>query len=292
MHTIAFFCDAHILPGFHAALASLLINHHSHSSLNIILFADRLTKKQKELTVKTFIKNKKKNQTFEVREAPKNMRIPGANALVGNFTTYGRLFLSDLLPDKDLVLYLDSDIIINCDIIDVFNKMVGNYTLFVSGVGERNWSLDKKLYQNAKLKMNGLCFNAGILGVNLKKWREVNGFKKCLDCISLYPNQFLSADQALLNVTFQNDFFVLPNNINIGAFYSRKVEIISGIYHFIGLPKPWNPFMYKYHKNYFLWYLYINKSALKFKILDHFNFIIFLRQLNHYRKILFHKDTG
>lgn len=261
MNVIAFFCDAQILPGFHAALTSLIVNHQSTISISIILFEDQLTKNQKTKILDTFNKNKKSNQFFEIRAAP-NMKIPSANALAGNFTTYGRLFLGELLPKENIVLYLDSDIIVNCDINDVFIEMVGDYTLYVSGVGERNWSLDKKLYEKAGLKMGELCFNAGIIGINLKKWREKDGFKKCLDMIKLYPNQFLSADQALLNVTFHDDFLILPENINISALPSRFVNTNNGIYHFIGFPKPWDLLGKKMHDNYKLWEKYFLKSSI------------------------------
>lgn len=291
MNTIAFFADKNILAGFHAALSSLIINNKSNKPLEIILFGDKLSNKEKKEAEHTFNKLKKFNHTFKIKDAPE-MKIPGANSLVGNFTTYGRLYLSELLPDVDLILYLDSDIIINLDIITVFDQMNSKHMLFVSGTGERSWSLDKDLYKKAGLKMDGLCFNAGILGINLKKWREQDGFKKCLSMIIKYPNQFLSADQALLNLTFHDDFHILTKNINIGAVFSNREELISGIYHFIGLPKPWHIFMNKYHQNYFLWEMYIKKSSMNFSIFNQFNFFIFLRQLNHYKKILFYKNAS
>ena len=285
MNCIAFFCDAQILPGFHAALTSLLINHHSQTSLQIILFADRLSKKQKDSILKTFNIHKKLTQFFEIREAPE-MNITGANSLKGNFTAYGRLFLSSLLPDKDLVLYLDSDIIVKCDVSDIFNKMNGDYALFVSGVGERIWSLDKDLYQLAGLEMDGLCFNSGIMGINLKKWRAQNGFEKCLQMIKKYPNQFLSADQSLLNLTFHDDFFVLNENYNIRAIFSDSILLKEGIYHFVGLPKPWGFGMKKYHKGYDLWYHYVQKSFLNFRSIKYFNISTLFKQRKSYFKVI------
>ena len=286
MNTVAFFCDAHILPGFQAAFTSLLINHQSPTRLYIILFADHLNKKQKDTILKTYNIHRKPTQIFEIREAPE-MKISGANSLKGNFTAYGRLFLSSLLPDKDLVLYLDSDIIVKCDVSDIFNGMNGAYTLFVSGVGERIWSLDKDLYQLAGLKMDGLCFNSGIMGINLQRWREQNGFEKCLQIIKNYPNQFLSADQALLNLTFHDDFFVLPKNLNIRAIFSDSILLKEGIYHFVGLPKPWGFGMKKYHKGYNLWYQYVKESSLNFQSIKYFNILTLFKQRKSYFKVIF-----
>lgn len=288
MNTVAFFCDKHIIPGFHASFSSLLINNVSTSPLNIILFSDELTASDQSLISKTYNKLKKNHQHFTIKEAPK-MKIAGANALVGNFTAYGRLFLGELLPKTERVLYLDSDIIINLDINDVFDQMIGNTMLYVSGVGNRNWSLDRKLYEKANLKMDELCFNSGILGINLKKWRDENAYQKCIKTIEKFPNQFLSADQAVLNVTFYDDFKVLPENINIGASCDYVKEFSVGIYHFVGLPKPWHPLMKKHHKNYFMWERYIKQSAVNFKPLKYFNLIKFIRIVNSYKRIFLSK---
>lgn len=290
MNTVAFFCDKNVIPGLHAALSSLLINNFSNDKLHIVLFGDCLKKKEKTIIFETFNKLKRRNQSFEIREAPK-MKIPDANALVGNFTAYGRLFLGELLPETNCVLYLDSDIIVNLDVKDVFEQMSGDDLLFVSCVGERNWSLDKVLYKKAALKMEGLCFNSGVLGINLKKWRAENAYQKCIDTIKKFPNQFLSADQAVLNVAFNDDFKILSENINIGALGSYKKELGNGIYHFIGLPKPWHPLMKKYHKNYFMWERYIKQSALNFNPVRYFNLVNTVRIINSYRRILFSKKN-
>ncbi|MBC7655483.1 MAG: hypothetical protein H7098_13540, partial [Oligoflexus sp.] len=125
MNTVAFFCDRNMIPGFHAASSSLLINNCSTTPLKIFAFSDGLSQKEKQLIFKTFQKLRKENHSLEIRKAP-IMKIPGANSLSGNFTAYGRLFLGELLQESNLVLYLDSDIIINMDINTVFEEMVGD----------------------------------------------------------------------------------------------------------------------------------------------------------------------
>ena len=134
--------------------------------------------------------------------------------------------------------------------------------------------------------MDGLCFNSGIMGINLKKWRAQNGFEKCLQTIKKYPNQFLSADQALLNLTFHDDFFVLPKNLNIRAVFSDSIHLKEGIYHFVGLPKPWNFGMKEYHKGFTLWQEYFKRSSSNFYFTKSFDIITLFKQRKSYFKVI------
>src|SRR5690606_18859671 len=116
--------------------------------IKVILFADRLSEKDKENLRTTFELHKRAHQKFEIRDSPETY-IEGANALHGNTTTYGRLFLADLLPNDEKVLYLDTDLIIQKDISDIFDKMTNEFILYADGTGTKNYSLDKNLFIKA-----------------------------------------------------------------------------------------------------------------------------------------------
>src|SRR5690606_25216473 len=115
MNTVTFFSDRTILPGTHAALVSLLKNNIAEVPIHIIVFCDELRRKDKADLEKTFIRHQKKHQSIEIRECPE-FKISAANSLHGNSTAYGRLFIGNLLPKVDKVLYLDCDLIIQKDI--------------------------------------------------------------------------------------------------------------------------------------------------------------------------------
>lgn len=292
MNVIVFFCNHNMLPGLHAAITSLLINSTEDSEFTITIFTDHINSKGILDLNQTFKLYGKRKHLFETKECPKNLKIDGANSLHGNFTAYGRLFIGELILNASKVIYLDCDLIIHFDINILFNKINDNYVLTVDGNGEMSWSLDKELYKNAGFNLRESCFNSGVLGINLSLWKKQNIFQKFQDIIKLYPNQFLSADQAVLNVAFYKNYLSLGNQINYTISPCTKenlTEFLSEnrIYHFVGSPKPWDPLGKHVHKGYDLWYFYFAKSSIaKSSLISYFSLKRTIFIIKSYSKLI------
>lgn len=263
MDAVAFFSDSSMLPGLHVTIVSLLQSLRSNRELAIYLFADRISERQKQLLRKTH--SRFQANTHLVIEDYTPQAIHGANLLHGNATAYGRLYLSDLLPKSDRCVYLDCDLIVNRDIDPLLNALEDRILLCCDGVGVRHASLDHELFAAAGLDLNGSCFNSGVLGINLKKWREDNAFGKCEVVASRYPGMFKSADQALLNVAFHDQFLALGDEFNTALYPSNPPveQMESRIYHFVGSPKPWEGFAGGLTGNYRMWREFYRQTAIQ-----------------------------
>ena len=87
------------------------------------------------------------------------------------------MFIPELLADYPRIIYLDSDVIVEADISDLWmSDFESNYVLAVqdlinpfvsSPLGLRNW---RELGMNADSKY----FNAGVLVLNADRWRKEN----------------------------------------------------------------------------------------------------------------------
>lgn len=97
-------------------------------------------------------------------------------------TTYFRLFLPELYPEYDKVLYLDSDIVILSDIADLYNiDMEDNLIVATPDGAVQNIPV----FQEYVEKVVGVAeyknyFNAGVLLMNLKELREFKFQEKFL----------------------------------------------------------------------------------------------------------------
>ena len=97
-------------------------------------------------------------------------------------TTYFRLFLPELYPQYDKVLYLDSDIVILSDIVDLYNiDMEDNLIVATPDGAVQNIPV----FQEYVEKVVGVAeyknyFNAGVLVMNLKELREFKFQEKFL----------------------------------------------------------------------------------------------------------------
>lgn len=163
--------------------------------------------------------------------------------------TYFRLALSELLPSNvDKILYLDTDIIINSDIISFYNRefkkeiaavVCDDYGLIMSD------KIRKKVYKNLEFKTNDRYFNAGVILFNVKYVRKNLSLNKFMQFIHDHKNYLMFHDQDVLNAMLKEHVVYEDYNVyNCRPFYypytKRGSENIrkASIIHYG--EKPWN----------------------------------------------------
>ena len=259
---VAFFTDSAMLPGLHAALASLAISN-PEGTFDVYVFCDKVKDRHKKKLEETWVQIGTKLRLIIEDHSPEP--IPGGNALHGNYTTYGRLYLADLLPDYSKCIYLDADLVVNLDLQEFFGLIHDDFTLAACGEQIRGKALEKDLYIKANLDLEGMAFNAGVLGINLDRYRKIDGLSIAKETARTYPGCFKSADQAVLNVAFHDDYHSIDGRFNTKLFPDLEDigEPTNCIYHFVGSPKPWDPFGSKLHQNYKVWQGFFKQTAIR-----------------------------
>lgn len=220
--------------------------------------------------------------------------------------TYFRFFIADLIPQHNKILYLDADLIVMDDLQKLYNFNIDNYIMGV--VQDMNMEVlvktDCKIssglnfrqyFMNILKKQNLKYFNAGVLLLNLKKWRENNVLNELLKfCEENNPLEY--QDQDALNAVLENNVIYLDSRYNLFKdfdFYishqndkNRIKELKKcfknpGIIHYIGENKPWvykEKFWYSYEKikEWWRYYrispLYDRKNELILKAIDYNRF--------------------
>lgn len=136
--------------------------------------------------------------------------------------TYYRLLLAEILPtDIDKVIYLDCDVIIRHPLDDFWNTVIDGYA--VGCVMEQE--IDNIEHYNRLMYSHDYgYFNAGVLLVNLKYWREHNLTKLFMNYVETYPQRILYNDQDVLNgVLHKETLYVSPTyNAQIGFFWKKE----------------------------------------------------------------------
>lgn len=192
--------------------------------------------------------------------------------------TLYRLMIPELI-DVEKVIYLDSDVIVNLDISELWNIDIRNYTLgaVLDVESSRNDKRFKKFYESINVNLNRY-FNAGVVIFNLDKLRTFDLLDKSIDFFGNKPN-VPHLDQSALNYFFKdNDVKLLDRKYNIIVsdelmkinFKEKKIDDISGIYHFAGVGKPWNGIYNEYDKLYWK-YLILSPWGEKENIIKYIN---------------------
>lgn len=177
-------------------------------------------------------------------------------ALLGDLTTYGRLLIPDFV-EVDKVTYLDSDLVIACDIIELCDIDIGDQLIGGVTRGQVGTALDRHYFLDRGVAATMPYFNAGILLMNLAKWRAEKVEARWKAIVADEPTALRAHDQTTLNFLCQGDFYRLPEEYNTPFLAHHSSEgRQSGILHFIGSPKPWDFMGSLIHQGYPLWKKY------------------------------------
>jgi lipopolysaccharide biosynthesis glycosyltransferase len=194
-----------------------------------------------------------------------------------NHTTYMRLLMAEILPaELEKVIFLDLDIIVLKDITQLWNINLANYHIgAVEDLGiiqpeiMGNISFQTHL-SNLGMSSEAYYFNAGVILIDLVKWRQDNIGLKAMEFIEANPEKIIWVDQDALNAVLCGKVYQIKHEWNvfdhfINSYYqennaeipARFIESLKNpaIVHFTGSykPKPWDHLIYpdSYAKDYY-----------------------------------------
>lgn len=150
-----------------------------------------------------------------------------------NKMAYGRFLIPEIIKE-DKVLYLDSDIVVDDNIEDIFNTNVENKMLYAI----RDYHATDQ-------------FNSGVMLINNKEWREKKVTQKLLE---MGKQHLPNGDQTIINSIFKNEIGTLDPSYNyqIGferdAFWNNFDSVFAyfeevkhpKIIHYVSADKPFN----------------------------------------------------
>ena len=157
-----------------------------------------------------------------------------------NYMTFARYFIPQFV-EEEKVLYLDSDVIVTRTLVELFEMELGNHLVAASKIV---FGLEDR-------------FNAGVLLINNKLWKEENIQKQCIDITNSEHETLPEADQTVLNRLCGQRYIVLDDTYNFQIGYDRLAEQrkqyfilekslnpLPAIIHYLSEDKPWNLFSF------------------------------------------------
>lgn len=199
-------------------LKSLLVN--TRSEVQVFILSTGWGEAEKKRFDELVLSHK--NVRIHFLDIPKE-KCPKAFKVTRNITieTYYRLFIPQELPQSiEEVIYLDGDIIVEGDIRKLWEIPMKNCA--VMAVPEMfhdahrvSSPLALNTYADLGIPGERKYFNAGVLKINLKKWREEKIPQKILAYLEEYRDKVLWHDQDGLNAVLWKDWSELPYEWNV-----------------------------------------------------------------------------
>ncbi|MBR5913815.1 MAG: hypothetical protein IKZ58_05595 [Selenomonadaceae bacterium] len=188
-------------------------------------------------------------------------KIPAINSARVTIGTLYSLLVSEVIPnDIEKILYIDSDMIVNLDINDLWQIKFGDKsiasvpeceadTVFFKKVSKLHYLINEKIvtYEN--------YFNAAIIFMNLKRLRNEQEILSKGIKWRIEHSQCICFDQDIWNYCYANDYVHLPNRFDrfVTSERAEKQPIRDVIYHFTG-PNPTLDFSDELNRLYFQYF--------------------------------------
>jgi lipopolysaccharide biosynthesis glycosyltransferase len=196
-----------------------------------------------------------------------------------SIATYYRLFLPELIPVQiEKVIYLDCDLVVEEDILNLWKAdLEDNYLLaaedfWIHSVSAHNGLLN---YKKLGIDQESKYFNAGVLVINLKKWRSDEITAKAIEYLIQNKEYIRFHDQDVLNGLLAGQWGQLDPRWNLTPgiydYYSEEESLFPKdiydnlirhpyIIHFASGTKPWNSCNVYYKEHFFK---YLDKTEWK-----------------------------
>lgn len=155
-----------------------------------------------------------------------------------NHMTFARYYIPQFVTE-DIVLYLDSDLIVTGNLDVFFDIPLNDYYLAASRAAFGY----------------GTGFNAGVMLINNKKWKEENIAQQLIELTNKEFANVLEGDQSILNMLLGHHYLLLEDRFNFQIGYDHGAEYYNHIHifdisldplplilHYVSADKPWNTY--------------------------------------------------
>ena len=128
-----------------------------------------------------------------------------------SISTYARIFIGSMLPKEiERALYLDCDMIV-CQNLKEFWK-TNLHSAILGAVQDTISDVTKIAVEK---KPSEPYFNAGMLLIDLKQWREQNVEQRCLKFLEKKNGSVVHHDQGILNAVLADKWYRVPLEYNL-----------------------------------------------------------------------------
>lgn len=277
MLNVVFTIDQKFIQHFSVTLVSLLENNKDlqfdvfvihdiddQTTLNIVADSIQQTYKIKLHLIKV------DNSIFD------NYRV----SLHYSKAVYFRLLITEILPETiDKALFLDADIVVAGSLHELDDyEFSDNQNLLAVDDVEVRTHVPRLNAMGFPLKR---YFNAGVLLINVKAWRQNKYSEKFIELANKYMDRLEWWDQDILNMFFYDNWQEMHPKFN-ALHLRKKLPVTPAIIHYAGTSKPW---LYVHQHPYkSLYWHYIKLTPFKDAVYPDYNLKEFIRR--YYIKLL------
>ena len=132
--------------------------------------------------------------------------------------------LPEILPNLNKIIYLDGDTMVRGSLHDLWSIDLSNYVIGAAVEPTANSERKKAI----SLELTKPYYNAGVLLINMEKWKEMNAGKIVLNFYKEHQGRLFANDQCAINGALKDYILQIPisyNFCNSYRFYNYKALV-------------------------------------------------------------------
>ena len=165
-----------------------------------------------------------------------------------SYTVFLRYFISDFVKEER-VIYMDCDMVVTGPLDDLFTMDLKGYP--VAAVRD----------YGGRVFYHREIFNAGFLVIDNAYWRQEQMSRHLIEMTNEWHDKVDQADQSILNMVFENNWYELPFDFNHVVLHSHftDYQLPEGqeypkVIHYLSHRKPWFPLAAQTYRD--VWWFY------------------------------------
>lgn len=242
---VVFATDDNYVPYCGVAITSLIANTNRDKNYVVYIMYDKLSS-MSIYRLESLTCSNVKVKCINIHSYIQNLKVVEYNHLT--IASAYRLIIPELFTQYDKIIYLDSDIVVNRDIAEMYDIEIKDNIL---GACHGYYREDDDMWMcNHITKTLGISlesfFNAGILIINCKQFIQNRVKEKCFDLLSTRKD-LIFMDQCALNIVCKGKVKMICScwNYEWMFLFSNNDEEIQlmdnpAIIHYDGISKPWD----------------------------------------------------
>jgi len=250
---VLFCTDAQYLQHVAVCLTSILVNN-PHLFFDVVIVRRATEQLDEQKLRRSLARFPNHSLRLQVFSAPASRVLPLNPRAHYTVDTWTRLWVEEFFSaEVGRVLYLDGDTVVVGDISPLWNVDLGGALLGTVDIPGSDRGVG-----HLGLRPEDGYFNAGVLLIDLKQWRESRAMDTVLGYVDAHPEQMArDVDQEALNACFHArkkrldykwnvvwSFFWDPTVLPLARDEIEEIYRDARIIHFNINPKPWSYFCY------------------------------------------------
>lgn len=239
---VVFSADKNVICGLLVGITSAMLNLNTQYRLKCYILCIGLSEIETTLIFESLqtLGNRLELEFINIDE-----QLLNSLYTYGRFSpaVYARYFLAELISTENYPIYIDTDIIIQCDLSLLSKEIDTPY--YAAGVpqGYVHEYMLEELIKQYDLISDASYVNSGFMVINASKWRQEGVAEKLIAITRSSANKTKWLDQDIFNIMFNNKWQYIPDKWNTLVYLTPESPTLMPRdlvnIHTVAKYKPW-----------------------------------------------------